>query len=87
MYILKMSNEQLYFGFTSDLKKRLQEHKMGKVFSTKKYAPTRLIYYECYLSRDDAKNRETMLKRYGSTYVHLKRRISSSIERSQGRGV
>lgn len=86
MYVLQMNNEQLYFGFTNDIRKRLSQHHNGEVLTTKKYLPVKLIYYECYLSRKDAKTRETMIKKYGSTYAHLKKRILHSIKESQGRG-
>ena len=86
VYVLSLSNKQIYIGFTKDLKKRIEEHNNGKVFTTSKYLPIKLVYYECYLSWKDAKNRETMLKKFGSTYSHLKKRIFHSIEASQGRG-
>jgi len=86
MYILMLSNSQIYIGFTNDLKKRISTHKEGKVFTTRKFLPIKLIYYECYLDKEDAKQREFMLKRFGSTYSHLKRRITNSIKKSQGRG-
>ena len=86
VYVLKMSNEQLYIGFTNNLVKRLENHNLGKSTATKRFLPVKLIYFECYLSRKDAKNRETMLKRFGSTYSHLKKRITDSIKNSQGRG-
>lgn len=59
---------------------------MGKVSTTNKYLPVKLIYYECYLSQKDAIQREKMIKRFGSAYSHLKRRISNSLKDSQGRG-
>ena len=54
--------EELYFGFTSDLKNRLQEHNSGKNISTKRYLPWKLIYYEACLSKTDAHRREKYLK-------------------------
>lgn len=87
VYVLRMSNDQLYFGSAKDLRQRVEDHKRGKVFATKKYLPISLLYYECYLSEKDAKRREYMLKRYGSSYVHLKERIKDSIQKSQGRGL
>ncbi|MBI3627161.1 MAG: GIY-YIG nuclease family protein [Candidatus Sungbacteria bacterium] len=44
MYVLGMSNGQFYAGFASDLKKRVAEHKHGKVSTTKKYLPVSLIF-------------------------------------------
>ena len=38
--------DELYFGFTNDLKRRLKEHNQKLNFSTKRYAPWKLIYNE-----------------------------------------
>ena len=86
MYVLAMDNNQIYIGFAANLKERIHKHKEGKVFTTKKYLPVKLIYYECYLSKKDALEREYQIKRFGSTWSYLKKRIVNSIEDSQGRG-
>lgn len=78
-YVLKMKNDQIYIGFTRNLKERLERHKNGEVFTTKKYLPVRLVYFECYLAQKDAIQREKMLKKYGSGWSHLKRRIRHSL--------
>ena len=80
VYVLKMSNDQIYIGSTKTLEKRIREHKAGRVFTTSKYLPIKPIYFECYLSDKDAYQREKMLKRYGSTWSHLRRRIKNSLE-------
>lgn len=54
--------EELYFGFTTDLKNRFKEHNSGKNISTKRYLPWKLIYYEACLSENDAHRREKYLK-------------------------
>ncbi|MCC6323847.1 GIY-YIG nuclease family protein [Candidatus Nomurabacteria bacterium] len=54
--------DELYFGYTNDLKRRFKEHNKGLTFSTKKYAPWKLIYYEACLNENDAKRRERYLK-------------------------
>lgn len=64
----------------------MQEHTNGKVFTTAKYLPVKLVYYEAYRSEKDAFQREKMLKRYGSSWNKLKRRIKYSISDFQGRG-
>lgn len=86
VYVLTMDNEQLYIGSTKDLRKRVEQHRKGEVLTTKKYLPVKLVYYECYLSKNDARRRESMLKKYGSTWSNLKRRIGDSIKESQRRG-
>ena len=62
VYILRMNNNQLYTGFTSNLKRRVKEHKYGKVKSTKLRRPLMLIHYEAYLLESDARRREKFLK-------------------------
>ena len=57
----KYDNE-LYFGYTNNLKRRFQEHNQKLNFSTKRYVPWKLIYYEACLNEKDAKRRENYLK-------------------------
>ena len=52
----------MYIGYTVDLKKRLEEHNDGKNISTKPFRPYKLIFYEAFLEKIDAKNREEYLK-------------------------
>jgi putative endonuclease len=65
----------IYIGCTNDLKKRLQEHNDGKVFSTKKMLPIDLIYFEAYKSKEAAYKREKNLKAFGSGLTRLKSRL------------
>jgi putative endonuclease len=51
-----------YIGFSTDLKRRLSEHKRGASFATKSRGPWKLIYYEAYTEREDAEGREKFLK-------------------------
>lgn len=63
VYILYCQKDgRIYIGFTSDLKKRVEKHKLGFVKATKHRRPIRLIYYEAYLHEDDARQREKYLK-------------------------
>ncbi len=62
LYILLLNNGQIYTGYTSDLKRRIAEHKRGKVSFTSKRLPVKLIYYEAYLLKQDAQRREEFLK-------------------------
>ncbi|HBM45465.1 MAG: GIY-YIG nuclease superfamily protein [Parcubacteria group bacterium GW2011_GWF2_38_76] len=64
-YIYLLRNKEsghLYFGYTTNLKKRLGEHNQGLNLSTKRYLPWKLIYYEACLNEKDAKRRERYLK-------------------------
>lgn len=71
--------EKLYFGFTSDLKKRLHEHNSGENISTKRYMPWKLIYYEACLTESDAHRREHYLKTNMGCRM-LKRRLKDYLK-------
>lgn len=63
VYVLEsIKNGSLYIGYTTELKKRLQEHNHGLNFSTKSYRPWELIHYEAYRDKRDAERRENYLK-------------------------
>ncbi|MDF1497537.1 MAG: GIY-YIG nuclease family protein [Patescibacteria group bacterium] len=62
VYFLKLRNGNIYKGSTSDLNRRLTEHRSAQVFSTKSYLPLKLIGYEVYYLKSDAERRERFLK-------------------------
>lgn len=77
VYLLKSDTDTgFYIGFSSDLRRRYQEHVMGKVDSTKHRRPLALIYYEAYSTQMAARDREEKLKQFGSAYVGLLKRLS-----------
>lgn len=78
-YVLEScKDKKLYTGYTSNLKERFDSHQKGKVDSTRKRRPFKLVYYEACLSQKDAMHRELYLKtRNGRAF--LKRRIKSYV--------
>ncbi|MEW6408239.1 MAG: GIY-YIG nuclease family protein [Patescibacteria group bacterium] len=66
----------IYIGYTPDLRIRITKHNSNKVFSTKNKGLWDLIYYEAYLSKDDAILRERQLKHHAKAPGQLKRRIN-----------
>lgn len=60
--LMSLKDNSLYIGYTTDLKKRIKEHKEGKSQSTKFRRPFKLIFYEAFINRIDAKRRENYLK-------------------------
>ena len=63
VYLLHSAKDDgFYIGFSTDLKRRLSEHKRGASFATKSRGPWKLIYYEAYTEREDAEGREKFLK-------------------------
>ena len=69
VYIIKQATGKLYIGYTTDLRRRLKEHKLKL---------SDLIYYEAYKSKEDAIRREQRLKEYKSAWGQLKKRITKS---------
>ena len=62
-YILESRKDGgLYTGFTTNLKLRFEQHRRGRVDSTKDRVPLILIYYEACLDRSDAQRREKYLR-------------------------
>ena len=66
-YVYILTNEKntvLYVGVSSDLSKRLQQHKNGafKNAFTSRYRIHKLVYYELFLNIVDAIAREKQLK-------------------------
>jgi len=66
VYILSSKpNGTLYIGVTSDLGKRIWEHKQKIVKGfTKKYSVDKLVYYEEFANINDAILREKRLKKW-----------------------
>jgi len=64
-YILtNKNNTVLYVGVTSNLEQRLQQHRTGQFKNafTSRYNITKLVYYEFFLTIEDAIYREKQLK-------------------------
>ncbi len=75
-YLLKSEKDQKYYiGSSSHLKKRFDNHCHGKVKSTKNRRPLKLVYYESYVNKKLAMTRELNLKKHGSVYYGLLKRI------------
>ena len=82
-YVLLLKNNNLYKGITSNLKRRIQEHKSGKVTSTKNKRPLKLIHYEGYLLKQDAERREKFSKITKGRRL-LKQQIRNVINKYRG---
>ena len=74
VYILKGEDNQHYVGYSSNLRRRLEEHNTGKNPSTK-YQRWNLLYYEAYQTEAKARERERKLKHHGGVYQALIKRL------------
>ncbi|GBE16548.1 GIY-YIG nuclease superfamily protein [bacterium BMS3Abin15] len=70
----------MYIGSTNNLRKRLEMHNSGKIYSTKLRKPFNLVYYESYKSEKDARKREHNLKLRSRAFAQLMKRIQESLE-------
>jgi predicted GIY-YIG superfamily endonuclease len=74
VYILKHPTEdQIYIGFSTDLRSRMRVHKT-------EHPQSHLVYYEAYASEADTRARERRLKQYGNVQQLLKKRIMRSLQ-------
>ena len=74
VYVLvSEADGMMYTGCTGDLRKRLALHQAGRVDSTARRLPLKLIYYEACLDERDAFRRERYLKTtYGKRYIRTR---------------
>lgn len=78
VYLLISGKDQnLYIGYTPDLKTRIEKHNRGFVTATKNRRPLKLIYYEGYMNKTDAKRRELFLKG-GKGHEELKTQLAET---------
>jgi len=71
--LLSEIDHHFYVVYTTDLRKRLDEHKAGKVLSTKKRLPVNLVIGNVLSNQADATRRERYLKTaWGKRYIRSK---------------
>ena len=78
VYVLKNEEGQRYIGYTSNLKKRFEQHNQGLNQSTKGHEWT-LVYYEAFRAEADARRREAKLKQSGQARRWLYERLRKSL--------
>ena len=80
LYTIKSLNKRwVYIGCTDNLKRRFAEHNKGLVSSTKHHKPFKLVYYEAYDQKSDARAREYKLKNHSQTRELLYKQIDRSL--------
>ena len=63
-YIVQCADGTLYTGWTTCLKKRLNDHNEGKAGAkyTRSKRPVKLVYYEGFETKEEAMRREYAIK-------------------------
>lgn len=62
VYILKSGDGKIYKGMTGDVEKRFDDHRLGRVKTTRTMKNLKIIYTERYNTREEARKREVYLK-------------------------
>lgn len=66
VYVLKSRKDgNYYIGQTNSIDRRLNQHFMGKVLSTKNRRPFEVVGYKSYETRNESMHIEHMLKSHG----------------------
>jgi predicted GIY-YIG superfamily endonuclease len=66
VYVLQSGKGRYYYGSTSDLARRLDEHARGKTYTTAKSGPWRLVAEVEVGSLNEARSLERKFKRWKS---------------------
>jgi putative endonuclease len=65
VYVISSLSGTLYVGLTDDLRRRLEEHRLGLIDGfTKKYKVNRPMYHEIFRDAQNAERREKQIKKY-----------------------
>jgi len=80
VYVLfSLKDRKYYIGYSTDITKRFLKHTSGEVNSTRSRRPLKLLYFEGYINRKDAKGRERFLKG-GSGHNYLKKQLVRTLK-------
>lgn len=79
--IQSLKDKSYYIGQTSNINERLNQHNRGKVRSTKNRVPFKLIGFETYKTREEARYREYKLKRHSGRRKNFIRELHKRAEK------
>lgn len=85
MYILQSSKSGiLYYGYTTDLKKRFKEHNNSQSKFTKGHIPWKLVWYCGFVEEQKAKDFELYLKSGSGKAFVYKRLVDVALAKEDG---
>ncbi|MWG34422.1 GIY-YIG nuclease family protein [Halomarina oriensis] len=77
VYILRCGDDSLYTGYSTDVERRLREHRQGTGAKyTRGRGPLELVYVETYGSQSAAMSREYEIKQFSR--VHKERLLDGA---------
>lgn len=74
VYILETAGEAIYTGSTPDLRRRVQEHRVGECLATRNLRPVKLVWFCAFPGRLAARRFENYLKT-GSGFAFRNKRL------------
>jgi putative endonuclease len=77
--LISLKDKKFYIGYTSDLKRRIFQHNQGKTDSLKNRGPLKLIYFEGYINKKDAQEKERFYKS-GRGHEVLKKNLENTLK-------
>jgi putative endonuclease len=81
VYVLRsLKDGGFYIGYSTNLRKRFEQHVQGDSLATSHCDPWNLIYYEAYIEQADAIGRERYLKS-GAGRRFLKAQLANYLKR------
>jgi putative endonuclease len=60
--LISLKDKKFYIGFTNNLKRRIFQHNQGKTDSLRYRRPLKLIYFEGFVNKKDAQEKEKFYK-------------------------
>ncbi len=83
VYFLELNNDDLYVGSTNDLRRRVASHRDGRVASTRRLLPARLVSYVAVVDEPTARSLERYFKSGSGKAFAKKRFLRSSVLRAR----
>jgi putative endonuclease len=77
--LISLKDKKFYIGYTSDLKRRIFQHNQGKTDSLKNRGPLKLIYFEGFVNKKDAQEKEKFYKS-GRGHEVLKKILENTLK-------
>jgi len=85
VYLLKsQTTGKFYIGWTTDLRRRLEDHAKGESTYTKSRGPWVLVGWERFRTSEEAKTRERSLKHHPRMLALFKKRLVNVVQTASG---
>jgi putative endonuclease len=80
--LISLKDKKFYIGFTNNLKRRISQHNQGKTDSLRYRRPLKLIYFEGFINKKDAQEKEKFYKS-GRGHEVLKKILENTLNEEE----